>query len=534
MTNRPVYLKQNVQVDPLFNQWYAWTYLVSPATAAMYIANLHIKIMQSFIASPEAHVAALKNPAMLGGPFVNYGPNRVGDVKALLARTVEEQTLMLSLAGAIKALDETLDREADGSSLEALYPKIPDLLKGYVELVYDLNNRPSIRFIEGLFYQSPFYNSASQSIALSLIEKDERSFVLSTPRLDDAGGVRLDLPFAHEGANELFKTKRKPRPLGELKEILSVKDEADDLFASFFTEEEPPAAPEYTEDSVRIRYFGHACLLIEADGCSLLTDPVISYKYDNGIRRYTFADLPEQIDYVLLTHNHQDHVMFETLLQLRHKIRNVVVPKNNNIGLADPSLKLILRNLGFRNIIELDEVETLEIEQGSIMGLPFFGEHADVNIRSKMAYLIRLKGRSMMCVADSNNIEPKLYDHLHDLIGDVDLLFIGMECAGAPMSWLYGPLLTRPLARRHDQSRRFDGSDCEKGMGIVNRFNFKQVYVYAMGMEPWLTHITSIVYTKDAHQIVESDRLVEECLRRGLVSERLYGQKEIHLSPIRS
>ena len=136
-----------------------------------------------------------------------------------------------------------------------------------------------------------------------------------------------------------------------------------------------------------------------------------------------------------------------------------------------------------------------------------------------------------MCVADSNNLEPKLYDHLHDAVGDVDMLFIGMECQGAPLSWLYGPLMTKPLARNQDQSRRFDGSDYEKGIGIVERFKFKHVYVYAMGMEPWLTHITSIEYTENSHQIIESDKLVADCRGRGLTSERLFGQKEILLDP---
>ena len=50
-------------------------------------------------------------------------------------------------------------------------------------------------------------------------------------------------------------------------------------------------------------------------------------------QRYTYADLPETIDYVLITHNHQDHCMFETLLQLRHRIKNIIVPKNNGGGL---------------------------------------------------------------------------------------------------------------------------------------------------------------------------------------------------------
>src|ERR1043166_7200796 len=33
--NAQVYLKENVQIEPLYNQWYAWSYLISPATAPL-------------------------------------------------------------------------------------------------------------------------------------------------------------------------------------------------------------------------------------------------------------------------------------------------------------------------------------------------------------------------------------------------------------------------------------------------------------------------------------------------------------------
>jgi hypothetical protein len=56
---------------------------------------------------------------------------------------------MIRLASAIKELDQKLLREARGYSLESAYQEVPDILKGYVELVYDLNNQPSVRFIEG-------------------------------------------------------------------------------------------------------------------------------------------------------------------------------------------------------------------------------------------------------------------------------------------------------------------------------------------------------------------------------------------------
>ena len=64
-------------------------------------------------------------------------------------------------------------------------------------------------------------------------------------------------------------------------------------------------------------------------------------------------------------------------------------------------------------------------------------------------------------------------------------------------------------------------------MGIIDCLRPKQVYIYAMGQEPWLTYLTSIQYTAESKPIIESDRLVAECRGRGIKSERLFGCKEI-------
>ncbi|MEM8781088.1 MAG: thioester reductase domain-containing protein, partial [Cyanobacteria bacterium P01_G01_bin.49] len=229
--------------------------------------------------------------------------------------------------------------------------------------------------------------------------------------------------------------------------------------------------------------------------------------------------------------NHQDHVMFETLLQLRHKIRNIVVPKGNKGTLIDPSLKLILSAIGFNNVQEIDDLETIEIKDGFITALPVLGEHGDLNIATKAAYWLNIKGRKILCAADSNNIEPVLYSNLHCLLGDVDLMFIGMVCDGAPYTWAYVSLLTQNVPRKMAQTRRLDGSDARKALNLVNQFNPQQVYVYAMGQEPWLTYITSINYTDDSRPILESNKLVKQCIQNNIHSEHLYGCKEILLAP---
>jgi hypothetical protein len=118
---------------------------------------------------------------------------------------------------------------------------------------------------------------------------------------------------------------------------------------------------------------------------------------------------------------------------------------------------------------------------------------------------------------------------VHEIVGDIDVLFLGMECDGAPFSWIYGQLATGKLAREMDQSRTLSGSDFKLGMEIVNALRCKQAYVYAMGQEPWLSCMSSIHYTDESKAIVESNKLVDACRRQNILSERLYGAKEIAL-----
>jgi L-ascorbate metabolism protein UlaG (beta-lactamase superfamily) len=527
MSQPALYLKQNVAVEPLYNQWYAWWYLMAPATAPLYVAHHHLKVMESFVANPAIHVAALKNPALAGGPYLNYGVERASEVKELLERTRKEKAASIQFAQALAELDKLL-APANGFSLEELYKKVPDVLQGYVELTYDLNNRASARFFESLLYRSPHYKEDSQSLSFRLLAGDARPYVFSTPRLDsDRDTLHVHLPFRHEALDRLYAMRRTPGPVEPLREAMGIGAKDAELFASFFTDQAPRPAPRYDGDGVRVRYFGHACVLIETRDVSILTDPVVSYDFPTELPRYTHADLPEKIDYVLITHGHADHLMFEPLLQLRQRIGTIVVPVSNGGTLADPSLKLMLNALGFKRVVALSELESLEVPDGSITGVPFIGEHADLNIQAKLAHLVRLKGCSLLMAADSNALEPRMYDHVHAAVGDIDVLFLGMESEGGPLSWMYGPMMPTPLARKMDQSRRLNGSNAARGIELVRRLNPKQVHIYAMGQEPWMGHVMAMGYHENSPQLIEARKLIAWCQERSITATQPYVQAEL-------
>lgn len=526
------YLKPNVVAEPLVNNWYASSpRLVSPGMAAMIFAYSHQKIMASYITSPQMHEMACRNPDMVGGPFIDYQTRRTDDVQLLLDKTKQDVAEHLRFADDVRALQTLLEKHPTGMCLDSLYPQLPDTLKGYVELYYDVVNRPHFRFIESLLYYGSLNTSPLQKIVLSLTNQDYRPFCLSTPRLESENELSVLLPFKHEYFNTLFRSREQPLSKDAFnainKDVISAESEA--LFLTFFTSEKPTVTYQALKDDepLRIRYFGHACVLIETKSCSILFDPVISYQYPSDIPRLTYADLPEKIDYVVITHAHQDHVIIEHLLQLRYKIGTVVVPANAPGALQDPSLKLMFEDLGFTSVIALNEFEKIAFPDGYIQGLPFMGEHADLYIQSKLIYLVNIAGMKILCAADSNNLDSHMYKKVYDVIGDVDILFIGMECVGAPLSWLYQPIMLTTITREMDQSRRLDASNFDKAKALVDLFHCKQVYVYAMGQEPWLNFIMGIHYTPESAPIVESDKLIDYCKKKNIKSARLFGSQTI-------
>ena len=262
-----------------------------------------------------------------GRTFIDYGGKRADEIKALRDRTKQERSNLVELSAAIDQLNTMLRSKANGLWMHPLYNDVPDALRGYVELVYDLNNDPSFRLIEPLLYKSEYYHPEAQSLMLSPIQEDDRPFVLSTPRLETPGSLHLKIPFADRSIDELFRLKFSPKPMNKIRDMVDV----------------PPARKHCLNRSLRLSRraptnlipgkgsagatLGMRAFWLRPAVSACCFDPVLSYTYESKISRYTYLDLPEVIDYVLITHNHQDHVLFETLLQLRHKIRHIVVPR---------------------------------------------------------------------------------------------------------------------------------------------------------------------------------------------------------------
>ncbi|WP_182875685.1 MBL fold metallo-hydrolase [Microbispora sp. H10670] len=527
MIDEPLFIRPNLTIEGLVDQFYAWTYLLSPAASAMNLVNLQLPMLDSYLEQPRTHADAVANPRMKGGFFVDHGGARLDEIKALRDHMSTENTDLVALASAVKEAEDLLRAQADGYDLTPLYGRLPASLRGYVELVYDRDHHASLRFLEAALYRSPYYRESRQSVELMLDDGGERPFFMSTPRLPQEGHLQLPLPLRHPGIDTLFAMRSTSRTFKDLREALEISDDrvAGNLRA--YLTDRPLLREDVTvEDGCRIRYFGHACLVLQTSAVSIVVDPFVSGHTAAEDRRFTYADLPEHIDYCLITHGHPDHTVLETLLQIRARTDLVVVPRCGGGALQDPSLKRLLENLGF-TVEEVDDFDVLDFEGGEIVATPFFGEHCDLDVRSKSTYWIRLGGKTVFVDADSSGVEPELYGHIARVVGRTDIAFLGMECDGAPLTWMYGGLLTQPVSRRMSVTRKLSGSDAAQALGIIEQLGCSKAYVYAMGEESWLQHVMAISYTPESYQLKQVAEFLDGCAHRGIEAEHLLVRKEL-------
>jgi hypothetical protein len=172
---------------------------------------------------------------------------------------------------------------------------VPEILQGYVELTYDLNHRATARFIEPLLYRSPHYRESSQSMVVRRICKTTAART-STARRGSTPRTRFHIrrPFRDPAIDALFAMRiapgsphEPPRRSASRRATPSCSRRSSPTSGRRRAASGAEArAQRYDGEGVRIRYFGHACVLIESRQVSILTDPVVSYDFATDLPRY--------------------------------------------------------------------------------------------------------------------------------------------------------------------------------------------------------------------------------------------------------
>lgn len=118
--------------------------------------------------------------------------------------------------------------------------------------------------------------------------------------------------------------------------------------------QQPPPPEKVKNGDIRVTYINHATVLIQMEELNILTDPIWSFRAGPvkwlGTKRVRapgieMKDLPK-IDFILISHDHYDHLDINTLKELSKLPKPVI--------LAGLGIKKILEAKNFNNVIELD------------------------------------------------------------------------------------------------------------------------------------------------------------------------------------
>lgn len=126
--------------------------------------------------------------------------------------------------------------------------------------------------------------------------------------------------------------------------------------SSFGTTRDPEARPplRVARGEIGVTFIGHATVLIELDGVTILTDPVLSDRLF-VLKRLVSPGLPAgglpPLDVVLVSHGHHDHLDVATHRRLV-KCRTIAVVAKN---LGD-----LVESAGYEKIVELAWNDTIE------------------------------------------------------------------------------------------------------------------------------------------------------------------------------
>ena len=108
-----------------------------------------------------------------------------------------------------------------------------------------------------------------------------------------------------------------------------------------------------------VTWIGHATLLVQAHGVSVLTDPIFSDRISGFVRRLSAPGLALQqlpaLDLVVISHNHRDHLDEASVLALGSSVLYAVP-----LGLG-----AWFRARGLKRVLELDWWQTEEFAPGA-------------------------------------------------------------------------------------------------------------------------------------------------------------------------
>ena len=232
-------------------------------------------------------------------------------------------------------------------------------------------------------------------------------------------------------------------------------------------------------DSDWLVWFGHSSYLFCLDGKRYLVDPVLKLEWPSSMMLKAFPgtdlyrpnDL-QDIDVLIITHEHWDHMDYATLRDIRDRVKHIVCP----LGIAD-----YLRYWGYADeqIVELDWYDSFDFERSGLSTFDLYvtclpSRHFSNRLLGKrnqtlwVSFMVEAGGRKVYIGGDGGY--DKRFAQIYERFGAVDLALL--ENGQYNTNWKY--IHTTP-------------EDLEK---VILDLQAKQVFTvhhdkYSLAMHPW-------------------------------------------------
>jgi len=204
-------------------------------------------------------------------------------------------------------------------------------------------------------------------------------------------------------------------------------------------------------ENVYFTWFGHSSLLVKIDGKTILIDPVFSNRASMfsfmGPERFPYSSdmdvgrLPE-IDAVIISHDHYDHLDYKTILQLKDNVQHFFVPLSVGAHLEKWGVPS-------DNIIELNWWETIDFENIQLVFTPsrHFSGRGLTNRFSTLwgSWIIIGKQQRLFFGGDSGYFEG--FKEIGEKYGPFDLTFL--ECGAYNENWANIHMMPEETVQAH-------------------------------------------------------------------------------------
>ena len=275
-----------------------------------------------------------------------------------------------------------------------------------------------------------------------------------------------------------------------------------------------------SKKQIEVRWLNHACIHITNGDISLITDPWI---FGPAFLTGWWLESPSPKDslnliksanYILISHNHPDHLHAETL-SILNRNQKIIIPNFNS-----KSTEVFLLKLGFNNLSTIDFLDIIEIEENFHISILKSGD-----FRDDSGFYFNVNGNEILLCVDAN------YLNSYVLPKDIDLLCTSFASGSSGFPLIYDNITegnkSRVLFRNRKSAQKSISSYVEittpkyymPYAGMFKEKSLRDGYILENNKKNDLITISDLISrTKTSYIFPEKDKVL--CLKNSEINEK--------------